>query len=72
MMTHEEMEHVKKCMAKVAEKNFNRVKDKLLEDAEMPLMERKAMMSIAKNAAKLMAYAEAIGEPSHEHYWAKI
>lgn len=71
-MTREEMEHVKKCMAKVAEKNFNRVKDKLLEDAEMPLMERKAMMSIAKNSAKLMAYSVAMGEPAHEHYWAKI
>jgi hypothetical protein len=59
-------------MAKVAEKNFNRVKDKLLEDAEMPLMERKAMMSIAKNAAKLMAYSVSMGETAHEHYWAKI
>ena len=58
-MTHEEIEHLKKCMAKVAEKNFNRVKDKLLEDTDMPIMERKAMMSIAKNAAKLMAYVEA-------------
>ena len=71
-MTNEEIEYAKKCMAKVAEKNFNRVKDKLLEDSEMPLMERKAMMSIAKNAAKLMAYSESMGEVAHEHYWAKI
>lgn len=71
-MTNEEIEYAKKCMAKVAEKNFNRVKDKLLEDSEMPLMERKAMMSIAKNAAKLMAYSVSMGEVAHEHYWAKI
>ena len=59
-------------MAKVAEKNFNRVKDKLLEDADMPIMERKAMMSIAKNAAKLMAYVEAFDEAESGYITTRI
>lgn len=71
-MTHEDLEQASKCLAKIAEKNLNRVKDRLLEDMEMPLMERKAMMSIAKNAAQLMAYSVSMGEIASNHSWIKI
>ena len=71
-MTHEDLEQASKCLAKIAEKNLNRVKDRLLEDMEMPLMERKAMMSIAKNAAQLMAYSVSMTSATHDHTWIKI
>lgn len=71
-MTHEDLEQASKCLAKIAEKNLNRVKDRLLEDMEMPLMERKAMMSIAKNAAQLMAYSMSMTGTTHDHTWIKI
>lgn len=68
----DDMKKIADEMAKVAEKNFCRVKDKLLEDSEMPLMERKAMMSIAKNAAKLMAYSVSMSKIAHEHRWTTV
>lgn len=53
----EEMRRAASEMAHIAEKNFNLVKDHLMKDVEMPLWERAKLMSIAKDAAKLMKYS---------------
>ena len=53
----EEFKQAYNDMERIAEKNFNLVKDRLLSEEKMSLMERSKMMEIAKNAAKIMKYA---------------
>ena len=53
----EEFKQAYNDMERIAEKNFNLVKDRLLSEEKMSLMERAKMMEIAKNAAKILKYA---------------